>query len=160
MFPKGYHPPTEFKKGCRAPITAFKKGIIPWNKGKKTGKPAWNSGKKTGFEPWNKGKIGVYSIETLRAMSKSHKGVALPGRSFDKSVHWKGDKVKYRALHQWVEKALGKPNLCQNCKNVFIGRNKINWANKSHKYLRNINDWIRLCVSCHKKYDNHSLVIT
>lgn len=26
-------------------------------------------------------------------------------------------------------------------------------ANKSGQYLRNLNDWFRLCVSCHKIYD-------
>ena len=27
------------------------------------------------------------------------------------------------------------------------------WANKSHKYLRKLSDWISLCSSCHKQYD-------
>ena len=27
------------------------------------------------------------------------------------------------------------------------------WANKNHKYNRNVDDYIELCASCHKKYD-------
>jgi len=30
---------------------------------------------------------------------------------------------------------------------------KIHWANKSGEYLRDKDDWIRLCCKCHKKYD-------
>ncbi len=64
---------------------------------------------------------------------------------------WKGDKVGYRGLHGWVSRRLGKPNKCEHCGD--ISKRKYEWANKSHKYLRDINDWIRLCVPCHKKYD-------
>jgi hypothetical protein len=30
---------------------------------------------------------------------------------------------------------------------------KIHWSNKSGKYLRDISDWRRLCVKCHKFFD-------
>ena len=33
---------------------------------------------------------------------------------------------------------------------------KINWANKSHEYKGKINDWLRLCTFCHKKYDKQA----
>lgn len=29
----------------------------------------------------------------------------------------------------------------------------MHWANISGKYLRDITDWVRLCVSCHKYFD-------
>ncbi len=34
-------------------------------------------------------------------------------------------------------------------------RNKkmIHWANISHKYKRDLDDWIEMCVPCHKAYD-------
>jgi len=67
--------------------------------------------------------------------------------------NWKGDEVGYAALHSWIKRKLGKPNKCQNpkCKHkteIF------DWANKSGKYKRDLNDWIRLCRSCHRSYDN------
>ena len=68
------------------------------------------------------------------------------------SPHWKGDSVGYHALHDWVERELGKPTQCEHCpqndpKRVY------HWSNKSHQYKRDRTDWIRLCVSCHRKYD-------
>ncbi len=67
----------------------------------------------------------------------------------EKHPQWKGDKVGYGALHIWVYKALGKPKICTNC-----GTNKkLQWANKSGQYKRDLNDWISLCASCHKQYD-------
>lgn len=66
---------------------------------------------------------------------------------------WKGDKVSYRGLHQWVERKLGKPKKCEHCKNTKLKHRQYNWANKSRNYKRLINDWIRLCMKCHKAYD-------
>lgn len=71
----------------------------------------------------------------------------------EKSRRWVGDKIGYRGLHTWVVRVLGKPDTCQKCrKNGLSGKN-IHWANKSHEYKRNIEDWLRLCTPCHKKYD-------
>lgn len=67
---------------------------------------------------------------------------------------WKGNKVGYTALHQWVYKKLGQPRLCEHCGNSDLKPRQYHWANKSRKYKRNVTDWIRLCASCHKKYDN------
>ncbi len=64
---------------------------------------------------------------------------------------WKGNKVSYRALHSWVERTLGKSKKCEKC--GTINAKRYDWANKSKKYKRDIKDWIRLCRSCHMKYD-------
>ena len=66
---------------------------------------------------------------------------------------WEGSKSEYRLLHYWVEKNLGKPSECMNCKRKGLSGRNIHWANKSHKYKRDKNDWIRLCVYCHQRYD-------
>lgn len=70
----------------------------------------------------------------------------------DKSWAWKGNKVGKAALHNWVEKQLGKPKKCEHCK--IENAKQYDWANKSQKYKRDITDWIRLCRSCHAKYDH------
>lgn len=60
----------------------------------------------------------------------------------------------YVYLHKWVEKNLGKPKRCEIC-----GRNNLSryhWANKSGKYKRNLNDWVRLCAKCHSRFDGIS----
>lgn len=76
---------------------------------------------------------------------------------------WKGDGVGYIALHSWVRRYKGKPIKCENedCiypradKNgrVLVAPKRYDWANISHEYKRDLNDWKQLCVSCHKRYD-------
>ena len=66
----------------------------------------------------------------------------------EKHWAWKGDEVGYDALHDWVNKQLGKAEYCS------IDRNHeaplYYWANKSGQYLRDLNDWWSLCPSCNK----------
>ncbi len=69
----------------------------------------------------------------------------------DQSPNWKGDNVGITALHNWVERNLGKPSKCEHCKTTTA--NKFEWANKSQKYKRDLKDWIRLCTKCHHWYD-------
>lgn len=61
---------------------------------------------------------------------------------------WKGDKACYAALHYRVEKARGKPKLCIKCGSTTAKR--FEWANITGKYW-DINDYVRLCKSCHAK---------
>lgn len=64
------------------------------------------------------------------------------------------NKIKgYRNLHYWVERQLGKPEICEHCGKIERRSRFIDWANKSGEYKRNINDWLRLCRSCHSLYD-------
>jgi hypothetical protein len=70
---------------------------------------------------------------------------------------WKGSKVSYSGLHKWVKKWLGLPKECVYCgvkdARRKDGRRTIQFANVSHKYKRNLTDWIPLCTPCHSKYD-------
>lgn len=66
---------------------------------------------------------------------------------------WKGDKVSYRRLHQWVELNLGKPSECSKCGFTSSNNRRLHWANISHEYKRDLTDWKRLCVRCHKLFD-------
>jgi len=65
---------------------------------------------------------------------------------------WKGDKVGYSALHEWVHKKLAKPLACNLCSEV----KPLDLANKSGEYKRDLTDWIWLCRKCHVKYDHVS----
>jgi len=70
----------------------------------------------------------------------------------EKAYNWKGDNISYYALHSWVRNRLGKPFMCEQC-----GKNDKNvryeWSNIDGEYTRNLNDYIMLCVSCHRKRD-------
>ena len=60
-------------------------------------------------------------------------------------VYWK--------VHRWIKKQLGQPDKCERCKRIGLTGHKIHWANKSQEYKFDVQDWIRLCASCHNKYD-------
>src|SRR3990167_1520174 len=62
---------------------------------------------------------------------------------------WKGDQVSYKTLHQWVRKWLPKPSICQKC-NI---REPKEVANISGKYMRELTDYLWLCVLCHRTMD-------
>ena len=98
-----------------------------------------------GHIPWSKGKKGMH----FSPESEFKKGQT----ANDKNVNWKGSKVGYFALHNWVSRKFGKPCKCEDCGSN--DKNKIyQWANISNNYLRDRSDWKRLCISCHKKLDS------
>lgn len=70
---------------------------------------------------------------------------------------WKGDRVGYGALHEWIYKKVGKASKCELCGANRIPKGKkrwFHWANKSKKYKRDLSDWWQLCIKCHRKEDN------
>jgi len=132
-----------------------------------------------------KGKSGVYhhpktcgfqkghkpfvTEESRMKMSITRKGkmpkniqllISLPHKGLlgDKNPSWKGENICYQRLHGWIRKELGKPNECKHCGKIgklFRGKWNIHWANKSHKYLRELTDWVALCGKCHMHYDKN-----
>lgn len=65
---------------------------------------------------------------------------------------WRGNKVGYGALHDWIKNHYGKASKCENNSCLHISET-YDWANISGKYKREISDWKQLCRSCHKKID-------
>ena len=153
----------QFVKGNK-PTHGFKKGLIPWSKSQKgihlspksefkKGRTPWNKGKKLHYKvasPFKKGKHYGKATEFKEGHKTWNKGIEYVQIKGDKHPFWKGDKVSYGALHSWVYRRLGKPKECEHCE---IKSKKLAWANKSHEYKRDLNDWISLCYSCHKLYD-------
>ena len=82
------------------------------------------------------------SIEWRKNMSESKKG--------EKHPLWKGNKVGYKSLHQWLSRTIGKATKCGICNS----ENNVEWSNISKKYTRNIEDWRQLCKKCHYRYDH------
>lgn len=62
-------------------------------------------------------------------------------------------KPTYRVMHKWVESRMGKPTKCTHCSKDGLTAHKIHWANLSGQYMRDVNDWMRLCAKCHKNFD-------
>lgn len=70
-------------------------------------------------------------------------------------VTFTGTPTEYRTLHYWVERQLGCPSLCANCGTTNAKR--FEWANISGEYKKDVSDWERLCVSCHRLKDGTGL---
>ncbi len=58
----------------------------------------------------------------------------------------------YSAIHKWVKYHLGIIKECAYC----AENGRIEWANISGRYTRELTDYVPLCVKCHRKYDNWS----
>ena len=95
-----------------------------------------------------------HSLETKRKMSESKIGKKRPSLSMENHYRWKGAKAGKNPIHRWVEKVKGKPMKCEHCGDTEKG--KYAWANIDHKYRRDMEDYIRLCYKCHKKYDKEN----
>lgn len=65
--------------------------------------------------------------------------------------NYKGEMVGYRGLHRWITLKKGKANHCENCDSNK--KRMYHWANISGLYKRELEDWIQLCVPCHKRLD-------
>jgi len=72
----------------------------------------------------------------------------------EKNGMWKGDKVKYRALHAWIKRNKPKPRFCEKCGKKT---KKLELANISGKYKRDIQDYNWLCINCHRQLDGDKL---
>ena len=122
---------------------------------------------KKGHTPWLKGIKGLVKPNKGSFQKGKHyspKTEFLKGQNLG-SQHplWKGDKVGYAALHNWIYRQKGNAIKCENkdCKyprknaayQILRAPKRFYWANISHKYKRDLSDWIQLCGSCHKKYD-------
>lgn len=92
----------------------------------------------------------VYGGENTR-FQKGHKMIAGSEKGWFVDGHgWKGDNVGYSALHKWISVRLAKPLGCNHCGKI----RPLDLANKSHKYKRQLSDWLWLCRKCHGKYDS------
>jgi len=69
---------------------------------------------------------------------------------------WKGNKVKYNALHRWIERRKSKPKKCSICNK----KRKLSLANISGEYKRDVNDFEWLCYPCHYKKDWKKIKLT
>ena len=94
------------------------------------------------------------SKEHIAKVVKALTGRKRPEITGNKHPLWKGNNATYGSIHDWVSRHLGTPKICSHCGN---SRKKIyyQWANISGNYKRDLSDWVRLCVKCHRKKDKN-----
>lgn len=65
---------------------------------------------------------------------------------------WKGDNASYVAIHIWLKTNYGKADHCD-----FDTNHESKWFEwallKGKQYSHNRDNFIQLCISCHRKYD-------
>jgi len=94
-------------------------------------------------------KSGEWLEKSRGTMAKLHEY-----QNSDETHHprWLGDKAGYYAMHDWITKHYGQPKRCEVC-GLSDEDRKYHWANLSSEYRRDIGDWKRMCVPCHRKHD-------
>lgn len=121
---------------------------------------AWQSESKRGKQPYE---ITDANREARRLAKlgkpNPSKGIKRPHIWDEKHALWKGESVTYRTLHSWVVRRLGQPSKCINCNSDGLSGRQIHWANISHDYHRELDDWMRLCARCHRAYDTGKLTL-
>ena len=70
----------------------------------------------------------------------------------ENNPNWKGKKVGYVGLHNWIKRHKKKLKECQICKK----EKKLYCANLSTKYFRDVADYIWLCAKCHWHFDRNN----
>lgn len=129
-------------------MARFKKGQKPWNTGKKLTKEH-----RLKLSLAKKGKIPPCTYTRRNYVGKNNPAYGKNYCPDEKHWNWKGEDVGYDALHDWIKRKLGQPTKCEECGKDGLTRHKIHWANVDHEYKRDLKDWLRLCSSCHRKYD-------
>ncbi len=66
-------------------------------------------------------------------------------------MNWKGNKASKSAVHKWMNFHYGKPKFCEGC--GVEDRKWYDWANISGEYLHSRDDFLRLCRTCHRRFD-------
>ena len=87
------------------------------------------------------------SKATRKKMSESHKRRLRNHQYTDP----KTTKTAYGDVHKWIYRQMGRPQQCNHCGTTE--KRMYHWANVSGDYMRDVTDWVRLCVPCHKRYD-------
>lgn len=107
----------------------------------------------TQFKPnhltWNKGTIGICRPNSGSIKRGQRLSPKTEFKIGDVPHNYKGTAVGYFALHAWVTRKKGKATKCKDCGST----NHVMWANVSHTYLRDVDDYIEKCAKCHQKHD-------
>lgn len=76
------------------------------------------------------------------------------------NTNWKGGRIGYEGVHAWLERDYGKPQRCDNPNCQYKKTIRWDWALiHGKKYERKRENFMRLCRSCHIKYDRNKIII-
>jgi len=114
-----------------------------------------------GQKAWNKGLPAPWAKKRMlenNPMKMQHNKERMRNKN---PMHHEGEvaykRQGYKDIHAWVVRKLGRPKQCEHCKAIIDNPYKINWANKSREYKKDVKDWIRLCKKCHCIFDKQQV---
>lgn len=145
----------KLSKEHREKISEANKGKTTWNKGK-----TYSLGGRIEINcrTCNKSKIIRLSRKTqnnycsLACYYKDKEGSTNYKTRGKRHHSWKGDKVTYSSIHDWIRSRKGKAG---NQKCLHCEKQARDWANIDHTYSRDLDDYISLCRKCHIKFDKN-----
>jgi len=110
---------------------------------------------KTQSDEWKKKRSVKYSGKGNPHFGKPHseetKELIRKKNTGENNKCWKGDFATSHALHAFLRKNKEKQKYCENCgKEKFL---ELSFNHKLERYTRNPDDYLWLCVKCHKKRD-------
>ena len=109
-----------------------------------------------GKPSWNKGiPMSEKTKERLRASKQgksihTEKSIAAIKKSLMGNKYAMKERVTYRSLHAWLRANKPNPGHCECCGST--GKLEIASINR-HNYSRNLDDYMYLCVKCHRNLD-------
>lgn len=86
-----------------------------------------------------------------------HRGVNTEFKNGNIPKCYKGNDASYSAKHHWIEKQLGKAIECKICQTDKAKRYE--WHSISHNHLRDLKDWLSVCVTCHKNIHLNKIIL-
>jgi len=89
----------------------------------------------------------------IKGRTAWNKGIKMPEIAGKNSYNWKEKDYGYSAIHMWVYSKLGKAAIYTCATKDKTCKGRMEWANISRKYLRNLLDWKILCTSHHVRFD-------
>lgn len=78
---------------------------------------------------------------------------AKPGKKRELSSQWKGDEAGLDAQHKRIRAVRGAPRQCDHCGTTDPDK-YYHWAFNNTGNRLNVWDYLRLCASCHRIYDD------
>lgn len=141
------------------PKGIYKRTKPPWNKGLKAdddsrvARPWLGKKRPTGKDStnWKGGLPDCDVCGKKLSLRKYRRCIKCSARSGKDNNLWRGDDVGYHGVHKWVYRIKGKAVHCEHC--GIKNAKRYEWANIDHKYRRVADDYISLCVPCHRKHD-------
>lgn len=102
----------------------------------------------------HKQKIGAARVgQVLKPQSTEHKRKLAETQTGEASYAWQGDEIGYNGLHKWVARHKERTSVCTHCGT----HGRTHFANVSGDYLRDVDDFIELCVRCHTEFDGKAV---